>query len=71
MTFSTRLWLGLALLLAALVLTALVGDLGPIVFLLGIATGVIWLMDDKVKTLNDQLDEVIQLLKEMQDVKNP
>ncbi len=46
-------------------------DLGPIVFLLGLATGIIWLMDDKLKKLNDQLDEVIQLLKEAQDAKKP
>ncbi len=46
-------------------------ELMPIVFLLGMSVGLLWLMDDKLKKLNGQLDEVIQLLKEAQDVKHP
>ncbi len=44
-------------------------ELMPIIFLLGMTTGIVWLMDDKLKKLNDQLDEVIQLLKEAQGAK--
>ncbi len=72
MLSSTKTVVGTLLLLGAILMGAIVGGaLGPIVFLLGLTAGVVWLMDDKMKKLNDQLDEVIQLLKEAQDAKNP
>ncbi len=39
-------------------------ELMPIVFLLGISTGLLWLIDDK-------LVEIVSLLREIRDSKNP